>query len=508
MKRKKKSNTRRDQSKHRKVNFSDITFLLPQHELGIRRIILLGLDPPARSVASTQHNDSTSKTLKKLLGHNRFDWIDFSKRCAADDTLNSWNRNNHFKEILADPQKIQRFKTEIFARIDSDPNNHPVLYVCGEVIRRAVEKFQITLTTISSEMGIFSGQTASGKKFLMVFGVHPTAAAQSGGNPDMVAKLKRHVSIVGKVNDLANVDNLVSKVMEAMSAENKLQIENIAALQQYFECKDDRIFTLMPLSSTTLIEDIKCFVDHMFAGDKKKCLLTFNKAPAITSMLHSDRETGLETLRQVGALCGLTPKTWPTIMCNSLASMLNSDRETGLETLRQVGALCGLTPKTWPVFMCDGLASMLNSDRETGLETLRQVGALCGLTSETWVIFISNSACSKMKKHPLEFHSVLRILLNKIPAKIIIKCIGNNMFASRLFRITNPTILLYDILLKHRLQDKFIPTFTQNPAMLDALGTITSHLLKLDDSEAIRELVESIPKSYAGKTAWEKEFLK
>jgi hypothetical protein len=82
------------------------------------------------------------------------------------------------------------------------------------------------------------------------------------------------------------------------------------------------------------------------------------------------------------------------------------------------------------------------------------------------------------------------------------------MFASRLFRITNPTILLYDILLKHRLQDKFIPTFTQNPAMLDALGTITSHLLKLDDSEAIRELVESIPKSYAGKTAWEKEFLK
>jgi hypothetical protein len=229
---------------------------------------------------------------------------------------------------------------------------------------------------------------------------------------------------------------------------------------------------------------------------------------SVASMLNTDRDKALETLTQLGDLCGLTAKTWPTFMCGSVASMLNTDRDKALETLTQLGDLCGLTAKTWPTFMCNSVASMLNTDRDKALETLTQLGDLCGLTAKTWPTFMCGSVASMLKKKEADFVSKLKSLLSKMPSNIVISIVGTNTFASRLFRITNATILLYQILLKHRLQDKFVTTFARHPAMLDALGTIVSLISDMEDSLAVREFVDNIPKSYSGKTLWAKELIK
>ena len=85
-----------------------VPFVLCKVEAGTPRLNIAGLDPLANSKSNKQHDNTTSKALANGFGHDRFDSIDFSKRCVqGGGTLDSgFDRNDHFQAILGGGGKV------------------------------------------------------------------------------------------------------------------------------------------------------------------------------------------------------------------------------------------------------------------------------------------------------------------------------------------------------------------------------------------------------------------
>lgn len=210
----------RKRARTEKVKSTLVVFKLPRVKPGDYRIIVAGLDPPAGSVEDKQHDNSTSKTLIIRIGHNRFDWIDFSKRCNVDDSLNAgFDRNKYYKELMADPNQVSRFRLELEARVREHlevGNPLPVVYAAGVVVNKVIATFSSwTLTKCSHGISIVTSPDLPGPFLLMTGYDHPTAAVQSGGKKSMRT---RHDDLVNMLITMS--DPAVSSLSPTVTAVN------------------------------------------------------------------------------------------------------------------------------------------------------------------------------------------------------------------------------------------------------------------------------------------------
>lgn len=189
---------RREKKKSRGISVAEVTFVLPEVQPGIRRIIIAGLDPPANSHPHQQHDNHTSKLLIAELGHNLFDWIDCCKRAAVGTTLNgAFDRKSYYQELLQDPMELTRYRLELEGRVKDHldvGNLLPLMAAAGVVVNIAIVTFS-SWHLADCGYGVMLVTTPDlPHPFLLMTGYdHPTAAVQSGGDETM---RKRHHDLV------------------------------------------------------------------------------------------------------------------------------------------------------------------------------------------------------------------------------------------------------------------------------------------------------------------------
>ena len=388
---------------------------------GKRKMIFAGLDAPANTDPSRPYDNPTSRRLANRLGAKSWVWIDFALARAVGD-LSAYDRDAYFAQLLNSPESIADYESRLSVRIIAESragNGTPVVYLCGKVVNKTVEQFTgWTLVRIVDPIRrhhLFS--LDDGTQFIAVVGhVHPSAIAQSHGNPKMV---ERHEAMIESVrgahavrfDDCQDDAGYVQQVSDICKMISQFIIDNRVAVQKYLgkTYATKRVMDSLPFGDRDVLKQLKKIVKELGSKKEFKRLVDSNdsfKARIVDPSMLSFAQS----LLTIG---GLKNKKARNTFLMSVAPHADRPFETFTSHLDQLKARLEMSDADVISAMCDVLGGNALSRPET-LDSLLAFQVDASLNGERFSTVLVDSLVGAICKNVVTTITVFRTAFTKM----------------------------------------------------------------------------------------------
>ena len=445
---------------------------------GEKRVVVMGLYPPAGSRASSQHENATSKAIAAVMGHRAFDWVDlfpFAPHGKCSDVDMDALREiveTRSSEALALVLSWHDRLNDLVCREHACDNSSPVVVWAGEIVNLAREWLYDTGRLRSTdEYSTPWARIVSTTRFISVEdAVHPSAHLVAGGEERARALFGDTYSCAealrraprGDAADLAHAmgDAAASRRDDMIRALTTLDVPHTAG----WLSPELRRLRLVAWGAPGVTD---AFVRLKHALGLQR-FLAFLQVSGLYARLTEDGvvDALVELVGELGK------DAFVTVMSDSVASRLTDP--AFLEAFRAL--LSELGKDAFVTVMCDGVASRLTDP--VFMEAFRAL--LSDLGKDAFVTVMCDGVAARLTDPA--FMSAFRALLSDLGKDAFVTLMSNSLAA----RLTDPAFMVaFRALLSDLGKDAFVTVMCDgvasrltDPAFMEAFRALLSDLGK------------------------------
>jgi hypothetical protein len=286
--------------------------------------VVAALFPPAKSVASEQHSNATSRKITAGLGHSRYNWVDLSTK--APTGLNSRVKQKKLREWALSSVSVQ---SSWGARVLDTVVDSGVVYVagetCGTAWGRLVDRGELgAVKSVSATFNVQRHTLADGKTFYAHQAPHPTAHMLSR-KPCAVAAFLRTMHVLNVI--ATDHDWTPESLLDSMTKAQRLREARKAKVLEALGAEEqdlNSVFKTLPLQHQHVADNFELFVKEFGPMKSKSKLKLLNKFVGKMATLD-----WVERVVGVQKRLSMSVEQLTTFMCDGVASALNGPNRDG-----------------------------------------------------------------------------------------------------------------------------------------------------------------------------------